>query len=266
VVRGAIGTRGAGANDCNRATDMEKKKPDGWVSSRPIAKRILAKMKLQSQRKVVNIKNVITGRRIAEELQQAVVSQKDLAGFQPAHAAYVYTQNQASVMSQQLTALKEMGTFVDIISRAEDLYMPSAPPMSPLTTSYFSCWAFFDACAGPANETIGTTILEVGAAFGMHLDLLRLMRLMLVSRMGFYGTGLTSHARCNGELGHSIARSTIADMLGAADFFTVEVWARRGLRRFMVLFFRDLSSRRVEVAGLTRCSPPTSWRSCLRPM
>src|SRR5689334_11185158 len=142
---------------------MEKKKPDGSVSGRPIAKRILATMKLPSQRKVVNIKNVITGGRIAEELQQAVVSQNDLAGFQLARGAYVYTQNQTSVMSQQLTALKEIRPFVDIISRAEDLYMPSAPPMSPLTMSYFSCWAFFDACAGPANETIGTTILEVGA-------------------------------------------------------------------------------------------------------
>jgi hypothetical protein len=165
---------------------MEEKKTDPAVSGRPIAKRILAKMKLQWQRKVVNIKNVIASRRIAEELQQTVVSQKDLAGFHPAHAAYVYTQNQASVMSEQLTALKEMQPFVDIISKAEDLSMPSAPPMSPLTTSYFSCWAFFDACVGPANETIGTTILDVGAAFGMHADLLRLMCLMQDSRMGFY--------------------------------------------------------------------------------
>ena len=58
--------------------------------------------------------------------------------------------------------------------------------MSPLTTSYFTCWAFFDACAGPANETIGTTIWEVGAAFGMHPELLRLIRLMQDSRMAFY--------------------------------------------------------------------------------
>jgi hypothetical protein len=165
---------------------MDKTKPDQAMSGRPIAKRILAKMKLHWRRKVVNIKNVIAGHRMAEELQKTVVSQKDLAGFHPAHAAYVCTQNQASVMSEQHTALKEMGPFVDIISRAEDLYMPSAPPMSPLTTSYFSCWAFFDACAGPANETIGTTILEVGAAFGMHAELLRLMRLMQDSRMGLY--------------------------------------------------------------------------------
>jgi hypothetical protein len=36
----------------------------------------------------------------------------------------------------------------------------------------------------------------------------------------------------------------------AADFFTVEVWTRRGLQRFVVLFFVELSTRRVEIAGI----------------
>ena len=58
--------------------------------------------------------------------------------------------------------------------------------MSPLTTSYFTCWALFDACVEPANETIGATVLEVGAAFGMHIELLHLIRLMQESRMGLY--------------------------------------------------------------------------------
>jgi hypothetical protein len=165
---------------------MDKTKPDQALSGRPIAKKIIAKMKLHWQRKVVNIKNAIVGHAIAEELQKTVVSQKRLEGFHPAHAAYVYAQNRVSVMSEQLTCLKEMAPFVDIISRAEELYAPSAPPTSPLTTSYFTCWAFFDACAGPADETIGTTILEVGAAIGMHPELLRLARLMQDSRMGFY--------------------------------------------------------------------------------
>src|SRR5579871_6069295 len=80
------------------------------------------------------------------------------------------------------------------------------------------------------------------------------------------------------NLGHEIARSTIAEMLQrhgiepapersrkttwkefltrhwdlivAADFFTVEVWTRRGLQRFMVLFFIELSTRKVETAGI----------------
>ena len=36
----------------------------------------------------------------------------------------------------------------------------------------------------------------------------------------------------------------------AADFFTVEIWTRRGLQRFVVLFFIDLSTREVEIAGM----------------
>jgi len=36
----------------------------------------------------------------------------------------------------------------------------------------------------------------------------------------------------------------------AADFFTVEVWTGCGLQRFVVLFFIELSTRRVEIAGI----------------
>ncbi len=82
------------------------------------------------------------------------------------------------------------------------------------------------------------------------------------------------------NLGHEVARGTIANILKehglepapernrkttwkefllrhrevlvAADFFTIEAWTRRGLTRFVVLFLIDLSSRRVEVAGLAR--------------
>ena len=36
----------------------------------------------------------------------------------------------------------------------------------------------------------------------------------------------------------------------AADFFTIEAWTRRGLQRFMVLFFIELSTRKVEIAGI----------------
>jgi len=38
----------------------------------------------------------------------------------------------------------------------------------------------------------------------------------------------------------------------AADFFNIEAWTRKGLTRFLVLFFIDLSSRPVEIGGLAR--------------
>jgi len=36
----------------------------------------------------------------------------------------------------------------------------------------------------------------------------------------------------------------------ATDFFTVEVWTCSGLTRFVVLFFMDLKTRRVEIGGV----------------
>ena len=70
------------------------------------------------------------------------------------------------------------------------------------------------------------------------------------------------------NLGHEIARSTIAAILErhglepapdrhgrrivAADFFTVETWTKRGLPRFLILFFREPSTRKVSVAGMGR--------------
>jgi putative transposase len=44
----------------------------------------------------------------------------------------------------------------------------------------------------------------------------------------------------------------------AADFFTVEVLSWAGLVRYHVFFVIDLVSRRVEIAGISRC-PEGSW-------
>jgi len=66
---------------------MDKTKPDQTLSGRPIAKKIVAKMKLHWQRKVVNIKNVIVGHAIAEELQKTVLSQKELEHLRRENAA-----------------------------------------------------------------------------------------------------------------------------------------------------------------------------------
>ena len=49
------------------------------------------------------------------------------------------------------------------------------------------------------------------------------------------------------------------DLIAAADFFTVEVWTRRGLQRFIVLFFIELSTRRIEVAGIAPSPMGSGW-------
>jgi hypothetical protein len=79
-----------------------------------------------------------------------------------------------------------MAPFVDLIGPAEDSYMPQGPPMSPLTQSFFHYWAHFDARAGRAGETIGTTVLALGADLGIPGEMLRLFEAMQRSRMGVF--------------------------------------------------------------------------------
>jgi hypothetical protein len=50
------------------------------------------------------------------------------------------------------------------------------------------------------------------------------------------------------------------DVLAAADFFTVDVWTASGLTRFAVLFIIELSTRRVDIAGITP-EPDHVWMS-----
>ena len=80
------------------------------------------------------------------------------------------------------------------------------------------------------------------------------------------------------NLGHILAHNTIANILKrngiepaperchkttwkeflnrhweqivASDFFTIEVWTPTGLKRFVILFFMDLSTRCVEIGGI----------------
>jgi transposase InsO family protein len=84
------------------------------------------------------------------------------------------------------------------------------------------------------------------------------------------------------NLGHALAHNTIARILKrngiepapersrkttwkeflsqhwaqivASDFFTVEVWTTHGLQRYLVLFFIELSTRRVEIGGIVRAA------------
>lgn len=97
------------------------------------------------------------------------------------------------------------------------------------------------------------------------------------------------YERIEGELrklGHRVARTTVANTLkanglepapdrskrvtwveflnthwesiAAMDFFTVEAWTPRGLTRFHILFVVALSTRRVEIAGITP-RPTGEW-------
>lgn len=167
-------------------TRKNKRTANTVSARRPIADRLIRKLRGYVEAKVVDLSAVREGNKTAEALQKTVASGEELADYQPAHAAYVYAQNQASVLVEQLVMLPGMERFVRIIDNAQEQYVPNGPPMSPLTSSFFTNWSMFDVAIGLGRETLGTIAMAVGKAFGMHHDLLRMIGLMQDSRMAVY--------------------------------------------------------------------------------
>ncbi len=166
-------------------------------------------------------------------------------------------------MAEQLTALPEMQRFARLIEKAEEEYLPSGPPMSPLTISFFTCWAFFDACVGLELETLGTTTMAVGKTFGMHEELIRVIGLMQESRMAVHVhegadgdriplreliTNRTCRAICpSGSMGQAgelwYARVLPPPVAGSADhvvFTTPYLLVKPGEREWLAYFDRTL--------------------------
>ncbi len=152
----------------------------------PITRRVIEALRRQMRMKVVDLAAFRAGQEHAEALQKSVTPKEQLAKSDPAHAAYVYAQNQMSIMAEQLLQLPEMKSFVKQIGPAEDEYAPSWPPMSPISTSFFVCWSTYDLGIGARRETLGHVIIAVAAECGTHPGILTLMQALQDSRMGIY--------------------------------------------------------------------------------
>lgn len=156
------------------------------MSEAPIASRILERMRRRARSKVVDLAAFREGNELAESLQSSVVNPEALKAMHSVHAIYARVQNQMSIMAEQLLKLPEMKAFGKIIGEAYEEYMPSWPPMSPVSTAYFWCWSNFDATANAHRETLGSVTLRIAAEFGVHAKMLTLMQIFNDSRMGVY--------------------------------------------------------------------------------
>ena len=107
-------------------------------------------------------------------------------GVNPHHAAYASIQNLTSMFAENISVLPELKEYYNVMEPAEEEYVPSGPPMSPLTGSYFTNWAFYDFRFGVDKETIGTCLLDVNEAIGFSPDMREILEIMQNSRMGIY--------------------------------------------------------------------------------
>jgi hypothetical protein len=156
------------------------------ASLSPIAEEIIADFNEFIGAKVIDIRDIKKAKIRAEKLEATISSEKELACLDPLHAVYVYGQNKMSVFVEQLAELPVMSELAEVYTMAEQEYMPSGPPISPLTQSYFTCWGFFDLCVGTMRESFGSIAIEVCKSLDVDQGLIRVFTKMQASRMGFY--------------------------------------------------------------------------------
>ena len=162
------------------------------------ADKIAGKIASQLKSKIIDLSGLRAAQQIFQEARIDSDGLKELSskGHDPCHALYIFAQNFASVVSEQLSEMKETRQFVKIVGDAEDEYQPGGPPLSPLTVSYFTMWALFDVLFGQSHETIGTCILRIGPLIEMPPWLVDVIGLMQHSTMGV-------HLHCGTE-GHLV--------------------------------------------------------------
>ena len=102
----------------------------------------------------------------AANLERGVVSEEEMRGMDPLHAVYAYAQNKLSAIVEDVAQLPMCAELADAYSSAEEEYLPSGPPMSPLTRSYFFCWAVFDSHVGEDRETFATVAIDLCRRLG----------------------------------------------------------------------------------------------------
>lgn len=164
---------------------MKKMNPKAQAT-RPISKKIIAGLRKASSRKLIDISQIRDAKIHVEDLEKTVITEKELAELDPLHGIYAYAQNKISVLVEQLSELPALSKIVKAYADAQDLYMPSYPPISPLTDSYFSCWGFFDLCAGIKKETFGTVIIDLCKHLNVDPGLINIFEHMQNSRIGLY--------------------------------------------------------------------------------
>jgi hypothetical protein len=152
----------------------------------PISKKVIDGLKKAKNQKIIDFKELKEANAYAQDLDKTIVSEDDLSKHDPLHAVYVYAQNKVSVLVEQLSDLSALSKLTNTLEQADDIYLPSFPPKSPITQSYFTCWGFFDLCVGIKKESFGTVILDLLKHLKSNPGLIKIVECMQNSRMGIY--------------------------------------------------------------------------------
>ena len=160
--------------------------PDKSPAAGPIARKVVAELRKAKRRKVVDLEQWRDAEQTAKEVLQGALPPQGGEDLPPAFAAYSYVTNFAVGLLEILQELPQLRRFIERIEEAEDEYMPSGPPMSPLTRSFFWHGMLWDLTVGAQRETLGWILIAIAHTLEMDSRFVSILEKLSASRLGLY--------------------------------------------------------------------------------
>ncbi len=142
--------------------------------------------KFSSKKKLVFWEEIKAITSQSQSLMETIRTPDRLKGYDPLHAIHITIQNLVSVFAEQISNLPELKLYYKKMSKAENQFIPSFPPMSPITNSYFTMWAFNDFRFGKEKESIASILLDLSNILNVSHDWIQIIEVQFQSRMGIY--------------------------------------------------------------------------------
>ena len=151
-----------------------------------ISNKIKRKFKKTKNNTIVNISELKSAKDKLSDIESNLQNIIKNEEYDPSHKIYIITQNLLSNFSEDFSTLVEFSDFYDKVVEIENEFMPSGPPMSPLTKSYFTFWCFCDLMFGEEKETICSIYYDLAVENEFDKILLKAITNLNSSYMGFY--------------------------------------------------------------------------------
>ena len=154
------------------------------VNDKPLAHKVVAELRSfgAKQGNVIDLQSL-------ELVREQIAGLKDdetAAESDPAAAMYLHGIKVMTLLGNTLATHPALTKLMDRIEHAEEEYMPSGPPMSPITHSHFLLWSLLDLPQGLARETLGSIVEAAQRAVAGDADTVELIATLNRSRLGVY--------------------------------------------------------------------------------
>lgn len=151
-----------------------------------ISEQLIKNFKKYRLNETINLSEIRMAKRLISEINIGLIKINRNEDLDPSHKVYTQIQNVLSFFSEQISGYKAFEAYYDMVAKFDEEFMPSYPPMSPITGSYFSYFCLCDFRFGKHKETMSTIFKDLALKFKYDKLLIKAIDNLIGSSMKFY--------------------------------------------------------------------------------